>query len=249
MRTVVSIVFATTVLLACTKKAAPESTINQQKASESAVVEATTTGSEEGSGELKSFTGLYRMLEGKLEFRPCDRANDTYWVLGNTDELNELYEGATAQGYPGQYVVAELVGALRKQEPSRGAAMASPYTAQLAVDRVVKVRAKNARNACLPYDYWATGNEPFWSLQISEAEGVMELSQLGEPTVRFDFTKPTLEQDGKLWRYYSAGTSQRIKVRITVEPCEDTMSGNVSTHTVEVEYAGKTLSGCAKAGS
>ncbi len=200
------------------------------------------------SAEPMRITGLFRIDDGRLELRPCDEPTATYWVLGDTDQLNTLYADATAQGYAGQYVVVEVTGKLRKAAKPRGAAMASPYTAQFEVTSVERVRPKNPKNHCLGYDFWATGNEPFWSLSISEAEGLIELTQLGAPTLAFDYVKPTYEQDGTVIRYYSRGTEQRLKVMLTKEECYDSMSGNKFGYAVEVEVVGRDLVGCGREG-
>ena len=194
----------------------------------------------------KTYTGLVRIEDGSIEFRPCDAKGETYWVGGETERLRELYESATRQGYPGQNVVAAVIGYVKKPKPSRGAAMASPYDAQLKISDVRQVRPKNPRNNCFAADYYANGNEPFWNLQISEKEGVIELSALGQETVHVDYVAPTVE--GRFTRYFARGGDQRMKVVIEEVPCEDSMAGNSYTHTVQVNYAGRVYEGCGRKG-
>ena len=191
------------------------------------------------------FVGLYSQAGSKLEFVPCDAPQKTYWVLGETEKLQDLYESATRQGYEGQNVVASVRAMLKKKKLNSN----SPYDAQLVVKEVVKVRPKNFRNTCVPFDFWGLGNEPFWSLQISEAEGIIEFSRLGAATEVAEYVKPSIEKDGLLSRYYATFPSgQRMKIAVSQEACTDSMAGNPYDYSIEVDYNGEVLQGCATKG-
>ena len=191
------------------------------------------------------FVGLYSQDGATLEFIPCDAPEKSYWVLGETEKLTDLYASAIRQGYAGQNVVASVRGMLKKTKSSSN----SPYDAQLIVKEVVKVRPKNFRNTCVPFDFWGLGNEPFWSLQISEAEGIVEFSKLGAPTEVAKYVKPSIENDGLTSRYFMTFPSgQRMKVAVTKEDCADSMAGNPYGYSIEVSYNGETLQGCATKG-
>ncbi|MFK8055435.1 MAG: COG3650 family protein [Saprospiraceae bacterium] len=242
------LVFSTFLLLAaCTPKATPGvsptdggATVKGEQKMKKEVSDMPSDGVEQ------VFVGLYRQEDGRLEFIPCDEPTKKYWVLGETERLTDLYESAIRQGYEGQNVVASVRGTLKKAKPSKGAAMASPYDAQLFVKDVVKVRAKNFRNTCVPFDFWGLGNEPFWSLQISEAEGIIEFSKIGAPTEVAKYVKPSIESDGLRSRYFMTFPSgQRMKVAVTKEKCEDSMAGNPYEYSIEVSYNGEVLQGCA----
>ena len=190
--------------------------------------------------------GLFRVRAGKYEFTPCEAPERTYWVIGDTDELLDVYEAATIDGYDGQNIVAALRGQLVTPRPSRGAAQASPYDAQLRVSAVERVRAKSPRDACLPYDYWASGNEPYWSLQVSAAEGVIELSRMGAPTIAAPYVEPVVSEQGRVTSYVAEGTRQRLRVRVIAETCVDAMAGTTYPYRVEVEAGEERLTGCGR---
>ena len=238
-------------LLACSPKATPTVTpgagADVPDASSADQPEEAVEGDDALGG--RQLTGLFRIADGKYEFRPCEAPTKRYWVLGPLSELDERYADATLQGYPGQNVVATLTGALVQPRSSRGAAQSSPYDAQFRVTSIDRVRAKNPRNACPPADFWGAGNEPFWSLQISEAEGVIELSQVGAPTVAFPYVEPVVAKGGAETSYITEGTEQRLKVRVYAEECLDDMAGNRYTHRMEVTYKGQVLKGCANGGA
>ncbi len=191
------------------------------------------------------FVGLFSQKKNKLEFIPCNAPDKTYWVIGATDKLQELYESATRQGYEGQNVAASVRGMLKKPNVSSN----SPYDAQLQVKEVVKVRPKNFRNTCVPFDFWGLGNEPFWSLQISEAEGIVEFSRLGAATEVAEYVKPSIENEGLRSRYFVTFPSgQRMKIAVNKEDCKDSMAGNPYAYSIEVSYNGEVLQGCATKG-
>ena len=232
------------VLAACSPRQQPAATPSAGQTAESpATVEPAEP--QRASETSQTITGLYRIADGRHEFLPCEAPDKVYWILGDLPSLEQAYADATLQGYAGQHVYAEFTGALVEPEADRGAAKSSPYDAQFRVASVQRIRPKNPRNTCLPSDYWGQGNEPFWSLQISKAEGVIELSQLGAPTVAFPYAKPVLEEDGRITHYVTEGTEQRLKVAVYQEECLDDMAGNRFTHRMEVRFKGQVLRGCA----
>ena len=188
--------------------------------------------------DAQMLVGLYREEGGRQLFVPCGSPSETYEIVEPDADLTVRYTDATMQGYPGQPVVLELVGALRPDAAAR-----PDRNGELVVARVSRMRAKNPRNTCVPYDFWALGNEPFWSLQVSAAEGVAEFSRLGASTVRLGYAPPSLEDDGRVTRYFFPG-EQRLKVTFTEEPCTDTMAGNPYGYTAVIEFAGATYRGC-----
>jgi len=236
-------------LAACTPKTAPTKTPASGGPVDSGMKESAAKDDMPIDKVEQTYVGLYRQRDGKLEFTPCEAPEKSYWVLGETEALEELYASAIRQGYEGQNVVASMRGVLKKPKPSRGAAMASPYDAQLVVSEVVKVRPKNFRNTCVPFDFWGLGNEPFWSLQISEAEGIIEFSKLGAATEVAEYVKPSIENEGLTSRYFMTFPSgQRMKVKVTKEDCKDSMAGNPYDYSIEVSYNGEVLKGCATKG-
>ncbi|MCF8239339.1 MAG: copper resistance protein NlpE N-terminal domain-containing protein [Saprospiraceae bacterium] len=81
----------------------------------------------------------------------------------------------------------------------------------------------------------ATGNEPFWMVEI-KASGTIHFSALGPEEI--DMALPLGNQDpseaGVLYTYGGAGDAGRIEVITRLNACEDDMSGEARTHTVTV---------------
>lgn len=189
--------------------------------------------------QAKLISGLYREEGGRGLFTPCAEPGEVYELSTPDSALASRYAEAILQGYPGQSVVIDLRGELLP-----GQLPTNRRTGQIVFSSLERIRAKNPRNTCIAYDFWGLGNEPFWSLQVSAAEAVAEFSLLGANTVRFAYAPPSIEQDGKITRYFFPG-EQRLKATFTEAPCEDTMAGNPYAYSVVVEYNGKTYRGCA----
>ena len=181
--------------------------------------------------EPESFRGLFTYLDGRGELRPCGKTDVTPLSVTPTPALLDAYATETAQGYPGQAIVVAFRGTR------------DPKTGRVIVRDVEEASAKTPSTTCLPYDVWGLGTEPFWSLQVSAAEGLAEWSVLGEPTRAYAYAAPTVEDGGRVRRYYFRG-AQRMKVTVTEEPCRDASAGNRYDYAVTVERAGVTYSGC-----
>lgn len=94
-------------------------------------------------------------------------------------------------------------------------------------------------------DFVATGNEPFWSLELDE-EGQLVFTTLSEGEQSIKVPMPPAERlSGEEGTIYKAQTSSGpLEVRLLRQPCEDTMSGKKSPYTVTVHYKGQEYSGC-----
>lgn len=98
------------------------------------------------------------------------------------------------------------------------------------------------------YRFRASGNEPFWAATVEEDSIVFE-----QPEEPRRFALPlTGSEAGPDRRTFDARTSgsNPHAVRVTLIPgrCADSMSGALYSFSAEVEFDGKPLSGCARAG-
>lgn len=87
----------------------------------------------------------------------------------------------------------------------------------------------------------ASGNEPFWSLEITDAELTL-VTQLGER--RLTVPLPAPETVEGLTRYRTDAEGRALEVRIADRICADTMTGMPRPRTVVVVLDGEELAGC-----
>jgi uncharacterized membrane protein len=88
------------------------------------------------------------------------------------------------------------------------------------------------------------GNEPGWTVEIGPGRQLSFVTAYGEERHAYETSTVSNAQDGE--DTYIAGTGvDRLKIRISREPCADDMSGAAFDYRMQVEYGGRLLRGCA----
>lgn len=98
-------------------------------------------------------------------------------------------------------------------------------------------------------DFYATGNEPFWSLSI-DFEGSMHYIDVEG----FELTMPAVKgekaMDANVTRYHSETEKGALTVQVFTQICEDTMSGKKNNFKVQIavkkrgDSVAETVTGC-----
>ena len=95
----------------------------------------------------------------------------------------------------------------------------------------------------------AFGNEPFWSVTISEVDGIV-YSRLGEEDVAFPYESPSYAtRDTPTFTIGPLEDDEgerTIEIVISEEPCQDTMADTVHPMRAIVVVDGEELRGCAR---
>lgn len=89
--------------------------------------------------------------------------------------------------------------------------------------------------------FHASGNEPFWSLEITDAELTL-VTHLGERRLTVPLAAPETVEG--LTRYRADAEGHALEVRIADRICADTMTGMPRPRTVVVVLDGEELAGC-----
>ncbi len=176
-----------------------------------------------------TFVGYLSQNEQGAVLRACSDGKQ-YRLSDATGRLDSLYQLACEPApIPGETVYAVLAGTL------------SGDGSTLSVERIDTLTAKSPANACIPWEFWCSGVEPFWGLQISKAEGSLFFKDVGEQIGQaFAWVPP--KTDGKsMWTYETAG----LKVVIKKTPCSDGMSDLTYSYSVQLSIGDRTLNGCA----
>lgn len=171
--------------------------------------------------------GLY----SKSRFISCSD-NSELKVAGDTKKLDSLYYNVLPVAYEGQNIFVKLKGTLVSNE--------------LTVKEVVLAEEKNEKNTCVPFDYWCMGNEPFWRVQISEKENLIDFyNPMEQKYVHFSFSKPEIKQNSTIYTAEEKGGKHKIKITISPEKCGDGMSERSYSFKSEAVLDGTTFKGCA----
>jgi heat shock protein HslJ len=135
-------------------------------------------------------------------------------------------KAASAKFLVGAAVVAVFAGCSKKAEDT--AADAGAQTAEApASPAIAPLRA--------------TGNEPFWRVDLSESAVVLTTPD-GEVRAGAPVLDTTFEDGAVL--YVATGEGGEIAVKVVDRPCTDTMTGMPHPHSVQVWTGGQELAGC-----
>jgi uncharacterized membrane protein len=196
------------------------------------------------SSNPTTLRGYYVLGDEVNMFRNC-ADNKQYWVKDATRSLDSLYRLACLPApIPYEAVYAVFTGIL---EPKDTASAAAETAGIFTVTQVDTLQPKSKFNACLPWEFWCHGTEPFWSLQISEAEGGIFLKNMADETgTQFAWAEPTTDNQTS-W-VYEIISSEPLKIFIKKEKCNDGMSEIEYDYSVIVTQNDATLRGCAVRG-
>ncbi|MCC5913786.1 MAG: hypothetical protein JJU46_05380 [Balneolaceae bacterium] len=92
-------------------------------------------------------------------------------------------------------------------------------------------------------DFLASGNEPFWSVQIRFGNSVV----VRTPEDEWEAGAPDSEDDGYLTTYSASDGSKTFEISSAEDFCRDSMSGFLFTHTVTLRIdGGSEMRGCGR---
>ena len=95
-------------------------------------------------------------------------------------------------------------------------------------------------------DFWATGNEPGWTLEIG-SDSLVFVTGYGAERHVFPGPEPRVDNEAGIAEWQAEADGHALKVFLTGRECRDDMSGEAFETTVEVVFDGRTLRGCGQA--
>jgi membrane-bound inhibitor of C-type lysozyme len=95
-------------------------------------------------------------------------------------------------------------------------------------------------------DFWATGNEPGWTLEIGSETSVLVINY-GEDHYEFAAPEPSVDAESRRTLYELELDGRALVIELTGEACFDSMSGERFETTVTLEFGGRSYPGCGQA--
>jgi uncharacterized membrane protein/heat shock protein HslJ len=191
-----------------------------------------------------AFRGQLVLGHEERAFTPCGKKVD-YWVVDRTGgELWKVYQRLTHKPY--QPIFAEVRGNLGPP-PTEG--FGADYERQLTVFELRRagLETRGCAEDLEGIAFRASGNEPFWDVEISE--NGMVFSQLGQQRIAFSYAPPDFYQTSRVYRSITKKHPQhRIEIALLEERCIDSMSGEHFSFAAQVSLDGRKYLGCAKEG-
>ncbi len=198
------------------------------------------------SDQRKMFSGLFVVGKRMQSFKRCETPDIRYFVIDSTFQMSELYETIflNSPAFPYEYVYTEVRG---KVVAAPEVAALQGFDSALIVYETLTFEQKNYRNTCIPYDFWALGTAPSWSLQVSAKEGILALKDYDNNVVYlFEYFAPKVVND-EVFTYYSNNYANQTAISAVFKksPCNENSSGNTYNYTATIVVNGKRYSGCA----
>lgn len=110
-------------------------------------------------------------------------------------------------------------------------------------DRAASIRADAVLRGV---DFWATGNEPGWLLEIGP-DLTSLVADYGQRELEFPTTDPVVEQAGRRTTYRTSAEGHTLQIEILGDECFDDMSGERFESLVRITLDGEALRGCGTA--
>lgn len=181
----------------------------------------------ETATEVKQFKGLYRSHQSN--FLDCESGQ--LFVLKNTSVIDSLYNLILPNAYTDEAIYIEMNASTDIND-----------SGALTYIDGIKAEQKNYKNNCINSDYWCTGFEPFWVIQISKNEDLIDFyNPMEQKTTHFVYAQPEIKNG--ITTYTSTDGENKISVVIKKEKCNGAIDKQYD-FSVQVQLNDKKYNGC-----
>jgi uncharacterized membrane protein len=187
---------------------------------------------------IKELKGIYSN-DGTKKFRSCDQPGMIYMVNDQSNLLDSAVKKLLPKAYRGEGIFVNLTAGINP-------ATDKSFAGILELKEILKTEQKGPNNTCIPYDFWCIGTEPFWQVQISEDEQLIDFYNPMEQTTRhFLYAEPQVKDGVVSYMSEEADNPKnKISIRIFNEKCSDGMSDKQYSYRAEV-ILDRRYTGCA----
>ncbi len=179
---------------------------------------------------VKEFQGLYKPHYST--FINCEDGK-TY-VLKNNTALDSIYQTILPNAYTDEAVYVKMIASIDRDQTD---------ILNVKIGSELHVEQKNHKNTCIPYEYWCMGTEPFWILEISKLEDLIDLYEpMEQKTSHFVYSAPETKNGNII--YTSSDGMYKIVVTIKKEKCNGAIDKQYE-YSAEIQLNEKKFRGCA----
>lgn len=188
--------------------------------------------------------GVITIAEDRSTFAPCE-AQGELWVLDQSPTAITQSLIETEQAAP----VSLYIEAYGERAPAQEVAEAHGFDGVFVLEEILYASVANETRGCespdAAYVVSARGNEPFWSIEVHDAEVIFRQPEAPQEIV---FREPqTVDAEGAV-RYNASTSEHRLELMVHAQPCRDSMSGEYFAFSAKALLDGRELSGCARVG-
>ena len=193
----------------------------------------------------KTVRGLLTVFPGKIGMMDI-KNKSLYLINDQTNSINAAFEKAVAPcHYPSETVYAVLTG----QFNGTGE-MKLPIFEVSKIDTIAAKTPEFLDQIGVPYEFWCQGTEPFWDIEICNAEGGIFYQNVRDGSAYFlPWIAP--KKKGNAWVYEIPANQSTPAATLTIKPGKgnDGMSEKTYDYTAELKIKGATLKGVAVRGT
>jgi uncharacterized membrane protein len=187
---------------------------------------------------IKEFKGIYSN-PGTKQFIDCDHPGMIYSITDENSALDAELKKIQPNAYPGQGIFVNMKAEVNASDNKE-------FAGSLVIKELLKAEQKNMGNNCIPYEFWCMGNEPFWQVQISKTENLIDYyDPMEQKTIHFGYSAPEQKEEAFIYTAVSADKKSKIMITVLEEKCTDGMSEKKYDHSATVILDGMNLKGCA----
>ncbi|MDF2436788.1 MAG: hypothetical protein K0Q95_1164 [Bacteroidota bacterium] len=185
---------------------------------------------------IKDFKGIYK--HGTQTFTDCEHPERIYSVKP-LEKLDSVFNRILPHPYKEEGVYMEMNAEISSIDSKR-------FVGELDIKDIYRAEQKNPMNTCIPYDFWCKGNEPFWQMQVSKGEGIIDFyDPMQKKTTHFLFAEPEIKEGVIIYSSTEENNpANKIQISLFKEKCSDGMSDKEYSHRVVV-VMDKQYKGCA----
>lgn len=176
--------------------------------------------------------------------RPCGETAEL-WIAGESDRLDEIY--AKLAGEPGAPLYVEARGE-RTATPA-GTTVPAGFAQTFLLEEVLFAALPGEGGGCdaplADYRVRASGNEPFWSVDVVADRMLLRLPDAPAP---LELSVAESQDSEGTVTYRGSGAGRILELTITTLPCSDSMSGAYFAYAAAGQLDGMEIAGCARLG-
>lgn len=190
--------------------------------------------------------GLVTLAPDRSSFRPCGEQKDLLMVDQTDGVLKREFAGETgADGADhGLKLYVEAYGERATDRPAPEG-FAGVFMLEEALYAALDGQTRGCDSPSQDYIVAARGNEPFWSVQVTEA--ALLWGQPEEPK-EISIPAPQTQNSEGAVSYVAANADHKIELLIEAQSCRDDMSGEYFAYSARATLDGKKYAGCARIG-
>ncbi len=174
---------------------------------------------------LKEYQGLYNIRN--FTFKSCE--NDSIYSI--KDKTGGIDSAIAKIDYLGTVFMS-----------MKGYETRTPKENSISVTELIKVEQKSYKNTCIQYDYWCFGTEPFWQIQISKKENLIDFyDPMEQKITHFVYSKPEIKNG--ITYYTTLDKENKITISIKKEKCNGAIDKQYN-YSAEVLLNNKKYNGC-----